>query len=228
MLLLISTVLTLFTFCYSSDSSDEIKKLYYNAESNYRSAKDDPAKYDLAIDDYEKAFEKSKNGSEDINKKFNTLIRYKMALCSIKKGDYKKALEYISDLENNPKIYDEKAYREGINYLWLYILFKNEKFNDASKFQISKFEKSRFRDDATYIIAESNRISGEYEKAREAYAKLKGQYEEEGKYRVANCLLNIGVKLYKEQDANADQKLKEASINMKISLMPIKTKKASL
>ena len=69
MLLLISTVLTLFTFCYSSDSSDEIKKLYYNAESYYRSAKDDPAKYDLAIDDYEKAFEKSKNGSEDINKK---------------------------------------------------------------------------------------------------------------------------------------------------------------
>lgn len=148
---------------------DEIGELYKKAEKAY-----DKKEYEDAIAEYQKILEKLENQKDELKDEFDVFINYKIALCHMALGNYSKSERLVQ------KIYDgvtDPDHKKAINYLWGYVLYKQDKYPDAKKkFQEFTNDNNRFGDDALYALGNINYRLDKYQEAREYFESLVEKY----------------------------------------------------
>ncbi|GIX05758.1 MAG: hypothetical protein KatS3mg115_0161 [Candidatus Poribacteria bacterium] len=166
---------------WPTGSSQKVKTLFEDAEALLQQQRyqDAIAKYQEALLEAEKPLVKT----EVIDPDFQTLANYKIAYAytqiAEQTGDvtaYDKALEIVEPLYQRATL---PKHREVVTFLWGYILFKQEKLEEAEpKFRevIDNFPNSLYLENAWYSIAQINYQLKEYDEAREAYTMIVNQF----------------------------------------------------
>jgi len=165
---------------WPAGSSQKVKTMYEEAKTAYENKDYSSAieKYELALAEAEKRFVKT----EVIDKDFNTLARYQIAVCYSKlaeEGDvanFDKSIEIIEEVYPTATV---RKHQEGIVYLWGHILFKKEQYEEAEpKFRelIEKFPNSLFVENSWYAVGNLNYALQKYEDARKAFKAVLDNY----------------------------------------------------
>jgi len=162
---------------WPSGSSQRVKDLYEKAETLYKN-KD----YEGAIEQYKASLDAAKEWgvkTEVIDKDFNTLANYKIAVSYAKlaeqTGDityYDNALDIIEDIAQQATV---PKHREGITYLWGHIYYETDRYELAEpKFRtlIENFPNSTFVENAWYAIGRLNYKLQEFDEARSAFKEI--------------------------------------------------------
>ena len=184
---------------WPSGSSQKVKELYGNAQTLYKNED-----YEGAIEKYEASLEAAKKWSvktEVIDRDFNTLANYKIAVCYAKiaeqTGDityYDRSLEIIETIAQQATV---PKHREGITYLWGHILYQTDQYELAEpKFRtlIENFPDSRFVENAWYAIGRLNYKLQEFDKARRAFKEIlnnfpHSEYKDDAQQLIAQSFL---------------------------------------
>ena len=162
---------------WPAGSSKKVEQLYYEAEQLY--SQND---YEGSIEKYNLALEESvKWGvkTEVIDKDFNTLANYKIAVNYLKwaeqSGDityYDNAIDRIEKVAPNATV---PKHREGLTYLWGHILYKQGKLELAGpKFDIFivNFPNSLFVEEVYYYRGITYLQKEDYDRAIIDFAKV--------------------------------------------------------
>jgi len=158
---------------WPAGSSQKVKTMYEEAKTLYDNKDYNGAieKYNLALEEAQKRFVKT----EVIDKDFNTLARYQIAVCYSKLAEEGDVANFDNALEIIEEVYPiatVRKHQEGIVYLWGHILFKKEQYEEAEpKFTelIEKFPNSMFVENSWYAIGRLNFQLQKYEDSRKAY-----------------------------------------------------------
>jgi tetratricopeptide (TPR) repeat protein len=190
----------LIVLLYPGGSSKKVERLYNEAEAMFSQSD-----YEGSIAKYTEALEESTKWgvkTEVIDKDFNTLANYKIAVCYSKLGEeqddvsqYETAIEYIEKVH---PIATVPKHLEGLTYLWGHVLYKQEQFELAEpKFQalIENFPNSLFVENAWYAIGQLNYQLEEYEKCRRAFKSVLDQFpnsdfKDDSQHLIAQSFLN--------------------------------------
>lgn len=190
----------LIVLLYPGGSSKKVERLYNEAEAMYGQSD-----FEGAIAKYSEALEESTKWgvkTEVIDKDFDTLANYKIAVCYSKLGEqqedvsqYETAIEYIEKVHPTATV---PKHLEGLTYLWGHILYKQEQFELAEpKFHalIENFPNSLFVENAWYAIGQLNYRLEEYEKCRRAFKAVLDQFpnsdfKDDSQHLIAQSFLN--------------------------------------
>ncbi|MEO2006396.1 MAG: tetratricopeptide repeat protein, partial [Candidatus Poribacteria bacterium] len=166
---------------WPSGSSQRVRTAFEEAEQYLANER-----YQEAIEQYEVALAESVKPfvkTEVIDPDFHTLAYYKIAFANAqiadKLGDltkYDVAVTTIEDIYRNATV---SKHRELITFLWGYVLFKQDKYEEADpKFRelIDNFPNSLYLENAWYSIGQLNFKLVEYDNARTAYKTIVDGY----------------------------------------------------
>ena len=190
----------LIVLLYPGGSSKKVERLYNESEAMFSQSD-----YEGAISKYTEALEEATKWgvkTEVIDKDFNTLANYKIAVCYSNLGEqqedasqYEMAIEYIEKVH---PIATVPKHIEGLTYLWGHVLYKQEQFELAEpKFHalIENFPNSLFVENAWYAIGQLNYRLEEYEKSRRAFKSVLDQFpnsdfKDDSQHLIAQSFLN--------------------------------------
>ncbi len=195
---------------FPSGSSQKVQTLYEEAEQFLVNER-----YPEAIQKYEESLEEAEKGfvkTEVIDPDYQTLAKYKIAHAYAQQAEktgnvaeYDEALNILEEVYQTATI---DKHREGIVFLWGYVLMKTERLEEAEpKFRelIQNFPNSLFHENAWYSIAQLNYDLQDFDKARDAYRQIvdgfpNSDFRDDSQYRIA-------VTYFEEQ--NYDQSFRE-------------------
>ncbi|MDE0019762.1 MAG: tetratricopeptide repeat protein [Candidatus Poribacteria bacterium] len=195
---------------FPSGSSQKVQTLYEEAEQFLVNER-----YPEAIQKYEESLEEAEKGfvkTEVIDPDYQTLAKYKIAHAYAQQAEktgnvaeYDEALNILEEIYQTATI---DKHREGIVFLWGYVLMKTERLEEAEpKFRelIQNFPNSLFHENAWYSIAQLNYDLQDFDKARDAYRQIvdrfpNSDFRDDSQYRIA-------VTYFEEQ--NYDQSFRE-------------------
>ena len=166
----------LMLFLWPSQGPKKTGRLYNKAEDLYQSSR-----YSEAISMYEQALEEGKKHPDEakwIDQDFSILIKYKIAVCYCRwaaQGDISLYTEAESIVKAIYPTATVPKHREGITYLWGYILFKQGRYEEADpKFRelIENFPQSPYVENALYALGKLHLKLEQPEKSRKAFQQL--------------------------------------------------------
>ena len=181
-------------------SEEKVQQLYQSAEDLYGQRD-----YEKALAKYTEALEASmKEGVNTamIDKDFNTLVHYKIAVVYSRLADqsgnvnhYKTAIDYIEKVALTTVV---PVHQEALTYLWAYNLYRMEQFKLAElKFKqlIESFPNSLFVENAWYMIGQVNYKLRDYEDARQAFKSVldgfpSSDFKDEAQHLIAQSFFN--------------------------------------
>ncbi len=195
---------------FPSGSSQKVQTLYEEAEQYLVNER-----YPEAIQKYEESLEEAEKGfvkTEVIDPDYKTLAKYKIAHAYAQQAEKTgNVAEYDSALSILEEIYQTATvnkHREGIVFLWGYVLMKTERLEEAEpKFRelIQNFPGSLFHENAWYSIGQLNYELKDFDKARDAYRQIvdsfpNSDFRDDSQYRIAVTYF---------EDQNYDQSFRE-------------------
>lgn len=184
---------------FTMGSTENLQQLFKSAEELYVQAD-----YEGAIAKYTAALEEStKEGvnTQVIDKDFTTLAHYKIAVSYTRLADqtgdvshYKTAIDHIEKVALTASV---PVHKEGLTYLWGFILYQTDQFKLAElKFKqlIEDFSESLFVENAWYMIGQSNYKLQDYEDARRAFKTVldgfpDSDFKDEAQHLIATSFL---------------------------------------
>lgn len=195
---------------FPSGSSQKVQTLYEEAEQYLVNER-----YPEAIQKYEESLEEAEKGfvkTEVIDEDYPTLAKYKIAHAYAQQAEktgnvaeYDNALRILEEIYQTATV---SKHREGIVFLWGFVLMKTERLEEAEpKFRelIQNFPASLFHENAWYSIAQLNYELQDFDKARDAYRQIvdnfpNSDFRDDSQYRIAVTHF---------EDQNYDQSFRE-------------------
>jgi len=184
---------------WPSGSSQRVRTAFEEAEQYLAGQR-----YQEAIEQYEVALEESVKPfvkTEIIDPDFPTLAHYKIAFANAQIADqtgditkYDVSVALIEDIYRTAHV---PKHRELITFLWGYVLFKQDKYEEADpKFQelIDNFPNSLYLENAWYSIGQLNFKTLEYDRARVAYKAIvdnfpNSEFRDDSQHLIAQTFL---------------------------------------
>lgn len=184
---------------WPSGSSQRVRTAFEEAEQYLANQRYQEAieQYGIALEESVKPFVKT----EVIDPDFHTLAHYKIAFANAQIADqtgdvtkYDAAVMTIEDIYRDAAV---PKHRELITFLWGYVLFKQEKFEEADpKFRelIDNFPNSLYLENAWYSIGQLNFELLEYDNARAAYKAIvdgfpNSEFRDDSQHLIAQTFL---------------------------------------
>ena len=195
---------------FPSGSSQKVQTLYEEAEQYLVNER-----YPEAIQKYEESLVEAEKGfvkTEVIDPDYKTLAKYKIAHAYAQQAEKTgNVAEYDNALRTLEEIYQTATvnkHREGIVFLWGFVLMKTERLEEAEpKFRelIQNFPGSLFHENAWYSIGQLNYTLQDFDKARDAYRQIvdnfpNSDFRDDSQYRIAVTYF---------EDQNYDQSFRE-------------------